>query len=156
LWARFKKNGTWVVPTLYSISEQAPHLLGPEEQAKDPGLDFVPEALRKEWDPRAEKNKPSPAASASRMKQFGQHLKLTTAMHHAGVSLLAGSEFLDRFVFPGSSLHGELKFLTETGFTQMEALQSATRDAACFLGREKDFGAVAIGAHADLVLLEAN
>src|SRR5262249_45185388 len=46
LWARFKKNGTWVVPTLYSISEQAPHLLGPEEQAKDPGLDFVPEALR--------------------------------------------------------------------------------------------------------------
>jgi len=156
LWARFKKNGTWVVPTLYSISEQAPRLIGPDEQAKDPGLDFVPEALRNEWDPRADKNQASPEDSAWWMKQFGNDLKLARAMHSAGVSMLAGSDSLDRFVFPGSSLHGELKVLTETGFTPMEALQSATRDAARFLGREKEFGSIAAGAHADVLLLEAN
>jgi imidazolonepropionase-like amidohydrolase len=35
-------------------------------------------------------------------------------------------------------------------------LQAATRDAGRFLGREKEFGTISIGAHADLVLLNAN
>ena len=70
--------------------------------------------------------------------------------------MLAGSDSLDRFVFPGSSLHRELEMLGEAGFTPLEALQSATRDAARFLGREEEFGSVRVGAQADVVLLEAN
>jgi imidazolonepropionase-like amidohydrolase len=152
LWARFKKNGTWVVPTLYSISQQ----VTPEQQAQDPGLDFVPAALREEWDPRAAKNQASREERAWWTKQFANDLKLAAAMHKAGVSMLAGSDSLDRFVFPGSSLHRELEMLGEAGFTPLEALQSATRDAARFLGREEEFGSVRVGAQADVVLLEAN
>jgi len=59
LWATFKKNGTWVTPTLVSIEAQTPQAKTPEEQAIDPRLEFVPESLRKEWDPRDPK-KPSP------------------------------------------------------------------------------------------------
>jgi len=59
-------------------------------------------------------------------------------------------------VFPGSSLHEELQFLTEAGFTNAEALRAATTDAARFLGREKEFGSIATGSQADLVLLERN
>ena len=52
--------------------------------------------------------------------------------------------------------HSELTDLVATGFTPMQALQSATRDAACFSGQEKDWGTVQKGKLADLVLLNAN
>jgi imidazolonepropionase-like amidohydrolase len=156
LWARFKKNGTWVVPTLESISVQAPAQLTPEQQAQDQRLAFVPEALRKQWDPLLPDNQVSPADQKWWSQQFANDQKLTREMHRAGVRTLAGSDSLDRFVFPGSSLHEELKLLQSNGYTPLEALQSATRDAAHFLGREKDFGTIAVGAHADLVLLDAN
>ena len=42
------------------------------------------------------------------------------------------------------------------GFTPFEAIQAATRGAAQFLGREKDFGTIEAGKAADLVLLDAN
>jgi len=77
-------------------------------------------------------------------------------MHKAAVAMLAGSDSLDRFVFPGSSLHEELRLLQQDGFTPPEALRSATLDAARFLGRDKEFGTISVGAHADLVMLEGN
>lgn len=156
LWARFKRNGTWIVPTLYSISVQTPRHITPEQQANDPQLDFVPKALREEWDPRAAKNQASAEDQSWWAKQFANDRKLAAAMHKAGVAMLAGSDSLDRFVFPGSSLHEELRLLQEDGFTPLEALRSATLDAARFLGHEKDYGTIAAGAHADLLMLEAN
>jgi imidazolonepropionase-like amidohydrolase len=156
LWARFKRNGTWVVPTLESISEQGPRMLSAEERAKDPNLEFIPPALRKQWDPRAPENQASEADLDWWRDVFASDVKLTREMHKAGVQMLAGSDSLDRFVFPGSSLHQELHLLVEAGLTPMEALQSATRDAARFLGREKDSGTIAPGVRADLVLLDGN
>jgi imidazolonepropionase-like amidohydrolase len=40
--------------------------------------------------------------------------------------------------------------------TPLEALQAATSDAAKFLGHQGEFGVIANGAHADLVLLDEN
>src|SRR5262249_41658560 len=109
LWARFKRNGTWVVPTLASIAVQAGAAGSPEQQAKDPRLDYVPEALRKQWDPQSAENQTDAATAAWWSHQFANDEKLTGEMHRAGVALLAGSDSLDRFVFPGSSLHEEMK-----------------------------------------------
>ena len=156
LWARFKRNGTWVVPTLYSISRIAPRALSAEQQARDPELEFVPEKLRKEWNPLTPENQSSQEERDWWARQFANDLKLTAEMHRAGVHMLAGSDSLDRFVFPGSSLQGELELLQEAGFSPMEALQSATRDAAQFLGGEGEIGVIQPGLRADLVLLDAN
>jgi imidazolonepropionase-like amidohydrolase len=46
--------------------------------------------------------------------------------------------------------------MVRAGFAPIEALQAATRGAALFLGREKDFGTVEAGRAADLVLLSAD
>ena len=156
LWVRFKRNGTWVDPTLASIAAILPPRTTPEQQASDPQLDFVPQALRKEWDPRLPANRMSAEDQSWWTKQFANDYKLTREMHRAGVLLLAGSDSLDRFVFPGESLHKELELLEDDGFSPVEALQCATRDAARFLDREKDFGSIAVGKQADLVLLDAN
>jgi imidazolonepropionase-like amidohydrolase len=44
----------------------------------------------------------------------------------------------------------------EAGFEPKEALRAATSAAAEFLGKSKDWGTVAPGKYADLVLLDAN
>ena len=156
LWATLKKNGTWVAPTLVSIEAQTPQSKTPEEQASDPRLEFVPASLRKEWDPRDPKNQISEEDQKWWANQFANDFGLTREMHNAGVSLLAGSDSLDRFVFPGFALHQELGLLNKAGLTPLEALRTATSDAAKFLGREGEFGVVADGARADLVLLDEN
>ena len=156
LWAKFKKNGTWVTPTLVAIEAQTPQAATPEEQASDPRLEFVPASLRKEWDPRDSKNRASEEDQKWWTDQFANDKKLTRDMHKAGVSLLAGSDSLDRFVFPGFALHQEFALLNQQGLTPPEALRAATSDVAKFLGHEGEFGTIESGALADLVLLDEN
>jgi imidazolonepropionase-like amidohydrolase len=57
---------------------------------------------------------------------------------------------------PGYSLHDELVNFVSAGMSPYEALRAGTADAARFLGRSSDFGTVAEGRRADLLLLEAN
>jgi imidazolonepropionase-like amidohydrolase len=57
---------------------------------------------------------------------------------------------------PGDSLHRELALLVEAGLTPLQALQSATRESADFLGRLQSSGTVQEGNVADLVVLDAN
>ena len=156
LWATFKKNGTWVTPTLVSIEVQTPYATSPEEQSSDPHLQFVPESLRKEWDPRDPKNHVPEADQKWWANQYANDTRLTAEMHQAGVPILSGSDSLDRCVFPGFALHQELALLNQQGLTPLEALRAATSDAAKFLGRQSEFGVISDGAHADLVLLDEN
>lgn len=57
---------------------------------------------------------------------------------------------------PGFSLHQELQSFVEAGLTPYEAIRAGTADAAIFLQQEEEFGVVAAGRRADLLLLEAN
>jgi len=60
------------------------------------------------------------------------------------------------YLFPGFSLHDELALYVKAGLTPLEALQTATRNPAQFLGLIDRLGTVERGKLADLVLLEAN
>ena len=46
--------------------------------------------------------------------------------------------------------------LVKAGLSPAEALKAATMSGAEFLGRSAEFGSVAVGKHADVVLLDAN
>jgi imidazolonepropionase-like amidohydrolase len=147
-----KKNGTWVTPTLASLDITA----HPGNwNTDDPLLAFVPPAMAKQW--RESFNDAEMKQRAAWLgRQASNDWKLTGELHHAGVPLLVGSDSLDPFVFPGDSFHHELAELVRAGFTPAEALQAATRGAALFLGREKEFGTVETGRVADLVVLSSN
>jgi imidazolonepropionase-like amidohydrolase len=152
LFQTLKKNGTWVTPTIASLDITS----HPDAwKLDDPNLEFVPPALAKEW-----RNSFSDAQMKKRAAWLGRQAvndwRLAGELHRGGIPLLVGSDSLDPFVFPGESLHRELAELVQAGFTPLEAIQAATRGAAQFLGREKDFGTVETGRLADLVLLEAN
>ena len=152
LWATFINNGTWVTPTLYPISTLA-H--APQESPDDPLLAYVPLALQKQWRPAGPPSQRALADAAWWERRYENDRKLTGEMHRAGVRLLAGSDSLDRYVFPGSSLHYELRELVAAGLTPQEALQTAIENPAEFLGR-KDIGSIAPGRRADMVMLDAN
>jgi imidazolonepropionase-like amidohydrolase len=152
LWTTFNRNGTWVTPTLYSISIVA-HAA--QMSPDDPLLAYVPLALRKEWRPSGPPSQKELADAAWWERQYENDRKLTGEMHRAGVRLLAGSDSLDRYVFPGSSLHHELRELVAAGLTPQQALQTATENPAEFLGRKNE-GTIAAGRRADMVLLDAD
>ncbi|HEY2461127.1 MAG TPA: amidohydrolase family protein [Candidatus Acidoferrum sp.] len=152
LFATLKKNGTWVTPTLTSLD-----ISGHPENWKmdDTQLAFVPSAISAQW--RTSLSDPELKSRAAWLARQGANdWKLTGELHRAGIPLLVGSDSLDPFVIPGDSLHQELSELVRAGLTPAEALQAATRGAAQFLGREKDFGSIEKGKRADLVLLAAN
>lgn len=68
--------------------------------------------------------------------------------------MIAGSDTF--FSVPGLSLQRELVFLVDAGLTSMEAITTATRDNARFLGKDSEIGTIAPGKLADIIALGAN
>lgn len=85
-----------------------------------------------------------------------QRLRAVAILHQEGVPLLAGSDSGIDATMPGEGLREELRLLTDAGLSPYEALRAATSDVARFLGVPGEFGVVAPGARADLLLLEGN
>jgi imidazolonepropionase-like amidohydrolase len=78
-------------------------------------------------------------------------------MREAGVRIMAGSDVAVLNIFPGASLHDELRlFVDSLGMSPLEALASATRAPAEWLGLADSVGTIEPGKVADLVLLEAD
>ena len=69
-----------------------------------------------------------------------------------GSGFLAGCDGL----VPGFCLHDELQWMTAAGLSPLQAIQTATINAAKFLEREKNQGTIEVGKRADLVLLDAD
>ena len=124
----------------------------------DSRLRFIPGPLQRMWsgdaDNMASRDEPGGPGSFLSSYEFG--LELTGRAHRAGVTVLAGTDAPDTFVFPGSALHDELEHLVQAGLTPAEALHSATLHPARFLGLEGRAGVIVPGARADLVLLESD
>ena len=155
LFALFKKNETWQVPTL-TIRHARPYM-AELQQAHDPRLKYLPEALTGGWGARNDPRQPTaPEVIASRKHLFQKELEVVGTMQRAGVKLMAGTDTPNPFCFPGFSVHDELGFMVQAGLTPLEALQTATINPAEFLELTKILGTVDKGKIADLVLLDAN
>ncbi len=57
---------------------------------------------------------------------------------------------------PGRDMHWELELFVQGGFSEMDALQTATRNAAVYHGLGADLGSIETGKLADLVVLAAD
>ncbi|QFU94699.1 amidohydrolase family protein [Amycolatopsis sp. YIM 10] len=137
------------VPTLarHAVLDR-PSLLS----ADDYRLKYLPPTERDGWRWALEKLRRKPDRAAL----FEHRLRFTGALHRAGVPILAGTDTGTPWVFPGFALHEELAFLVEAGCTPMQALQSATKEAARYLGRSATHGTIAVGKVADLLILDAD
>ena len=153
LFARFAANGTWQAPTL--VVHRAAAFLNDSDFTNDPRLKYVRRDIRDSWKNQNDFRLKETSKYYSKA-QFQKRLDLVMAMHQAGVKMLAASDALIWYVFPGFSLHDELELFVKAGLTPMEALQTATRNAAIYLRLIDTVGTVEKGKKADLLLLEAN
>lgn len=156
LFARFAQNGTWQAPTL--VVARAGAFMDDSDFTNDPRLKYVRRSVRESWKNQDDfrlKNRTA-EKSALYKRAFQQRLELVGAMHRAGVKMLAATDALVWYVVPGFSLHDELELFVQAGLSPMEALQTATRNPATYLGLSDTLGTVEQGKKADLVLLEAN
>jgi imidazolonepropionase-like amidohydrolase len=90
-------------------------------------------------------------------KTFQSQMQLVNHLHKMGVMILAGSDFAGMpYVYPGISLHQELKLLVEAGLTNYEAIKTAPINPAIFMAKQNLYGSVTIGKYGDLLILEKN
>ncbi len=154
LFVQLSNNNTWQVPAL--VWSQTIASMGDTNLTADPRLKYVPISVRRQWELEKLRPQTSPEALELTKKQSARELELVNIMRRAGVQFMAGSDGPDPYVFPGFSLHTELEWLVESGFSPTQALQSATFNPALFLAKLDKFGVVETGHAADLVLLQAN
>ena len=86
-------------------------------------------------------------------------MQLTKALSDQGVTLLLGTDVSVEGIIPGISAHQELELLVEAGLTTYEALCCGTRNAATIaerMGMDSNWGTIAVGKRADLILLSDN
>ena len=156
LFALLRANHTWLSPTLTARHNTT--FLDDPSVAGDPRRRYMSVGERSWWSRVHDRfSKTWNEDIALRKRAYQKDLEIVGAMRRAGVEFLAGTTTEDPlFAIPGFSLHDELGLLVQAGLSPMEALQAATLNPARFLGREHDFGTVAPGKIADLVLLNAN
>lgn len=156
--ALMAKNQTWQVPTL--VWERGQWLVDDIDLSHDPLTKYAPAAWKDRTWPMFTRDiiKDMDTDPLPVRKRFVQmELEMTLAMHRAGVPFMAGTDTAAGVhVFPGFSLHEEMALFVQAGLTPMEALQTATRNPAQFMGRLSDMGTIEKGKVADLVLLDAN
>ena len=147
LFKRLARNGTYAVPTLVLHRSLS---IGPGSGLRDdPRLKYMPVNIRQlfTWEL---------GFFASYGPVYPRLLAVTEAMHRAGVKILAGTDTYNAYCYPGFSVHDELELLVEAGLTPLEALQTATLNAASYLNLSRSLGTVDKGKLADLLLLDAN
>lgn len=153
---RLARNRTWQVPTLVQLRGFAS--LNDERFTADPRVRYMPDEVVKSWDWRNDfrfrERTPDDWLNAKR--HYRRYVEILSAMHRGGVPILAGTDVLNPFTFPGFSLHDEMALLVEAGLSPAAALRTATLNAAAFLNTKDSLGTVERGKFADLVVLDAN
>lgn len=148
-----RSNSTYICPTLVVWY----NYFHPDEPFEsNPMLWGYPKEMQEYWSSSMasirEKNAPWKEMA---LRKHQNLQKVTYLLYKAGVPMLAGTDAINPYCYPGYSLHTELKLLSECGIPNDEILRMATLNPARFLNL-KDQGQVKKGYVASMVLLNQN
>ena len=153
--AKLRRHRVVVSPTMVVLENI---YVGPDHEFERYGVRDMPARWRATWEGRLRtfladgKRHPGNAAVWRRIKELVRTLRRTR------VTVIPSTDAAgwNPYASPGASLHRELAILRECGYTNRELLTNATSGAARALHREWEFGTVAPGKRADLLLLKRN
>ncbi len=153
--AATKAAGAWVVPTmaLWETFRSAEPVDALRQRAE---LRYVPRQWVDNWSTAVgniRSDTPDPAPGARELEIRRRVLK---AAADGGVGILFGTDSPQLFSVPGFSIHRETRVMAASGLTPFQILASGTRNVADFYGARDEFGTVAPGRRADLILLDAD
>ncbi|UNZ00321.1 amidohydrolase family protein [Zhouia spongiae] len=152
-----KKNGTWLIPNLSNLVYIAKQARSLDSVRNLESFKYVHPLMQSKWIVSNQYNK---GTSAKRIAYFDKlvefHVKIVKAFKKEGVPMVAGTDAGTSGIVWGFSLHNELELLADAGLTNEEALASATRLGAEWLGIDDKIGTIETGKFADLILLDQN
>ncbi len=151
-----RSNDTFYVPTLVMYRTRA--FVDEVVASSAERMSFIPQGRLPDWWSNVEARLRSGSESGFQMVRelFRRRLEFVAAAHRAGVTILAGTDCWNPYVFAGFSLHDELEVFVQAGLTPLAALQTATTNPARYFRMQHELGAVKPGYLADLVLLDGN
>jgi imidazolonepropionase-like amidohydrolase len=151
-----KQKGTWIVPTqsLFTrwFSPTDPNLMMQETE-----LGYMPSRTRFAWTQSKTNLIRNPEYSEAKFNRFLDiRKKILYAMHQSNVNLLLGSDAPQVMNVPGFSLQHEMISWSDAGIPNWKILQASSSEVARFFKAENQFGDIAAGLSADLILLDKN
>jgi imidazolonepropionase-like amidohydrolase len=156
LMTALRENNIWVVPTEALSQRWFSPLRTAEELAAEPEMVYMDKRTLTSWVQSKKNLMSNEQYDHEKMIHFmNLRKKLIRSMNDSKVGILLGSDAPQVFDVPGFSTHQELKYYTDAGLTPYEALKTGTFNIGRFLKRD-DVGIIRVGAHADLILLDAN
>ena len=150
--AELARNRVWQCPTVINSVGTA------ADFTNDPGLPFWLRQSVEGWR-RTAVTRAAATDSAARdaEERATRRLGLIKKLYDAKIPFLAGTDAPQGYdLVPGASIHRELQLFVRAGLTPLQALQTATLNPAIFFGKTADWGTVAPGKTADLVVLTRN
>jgi imidazolonepropionase-like amidohydrolase len=151
-----KESGTWVVPTM-ALWETLIGAADYDAMRQYPELKYMPDAVLKQWDQALEQFQSRVKGRKDEARQHAKNrLILLKALHDAGVPVLMGTDSPQIYSVPGFSLLRELELMKKSGMNNFEILQTGTANVGKYFNDTDDFGTIAPGQRADLLLLDEN
>ncbi len=157
LFKTFAENETWHTPTISMWFKNA--WFETEEKKDQAHFKYLPAYMKKYWTPQVNdhlryRNKDFLKAQQDLVDHY---MRIIGDMNKAGVKLLVGTDTgANPLCWPGLGVHLEIEMFEKAGLSPLEALQTATINPALYLGVEEDYGTIAKGKFADMVLLSEN
>lgn len=154
---RLSETGTWLVPTQY-LWDNLNGIVDPDTMLALPEFRYISPEQRETYRNNALARAENPAITqASTEAHRTMRREFLTAAHRGGAPILMGTDSPQLFNVPGFALHRELPMMVDAGMTPFEVYLTGTRNVARYveeaLGQPGNFGTVAPGYRADLLLL---
>ncbi|MBV7529081.1 amidohydrolase family protein [Chitinophaga sp. sic0106] len=150
-------RGTAITPTL-----TLPHLmawLDVDDHSHDDYLQYIGKGIEGTYAWRVNRAKQDDAAAvAFRKEVFIKTAASLKLLQQAGVKIMAGTDagYLNSYTYPGIGIHEELALMVKYGgITPLQALQASVINSPEYL-HKGNYGALAAGKKADVLLLNAN
>ncbi len=151
-----KEHDIWVIPT-QALWET---LIGAADQVELKSYDevkYMPKAVINSWDTYLNNISNSYLHSGPFARLHASNRdKLLKGLQDAGVKILMGTDAPQVYSVPGFSIHRELKSMSKAGLSNYDILRSGTFNVGSYFKSQDQFGVVAPGHRADLLLLPGN
>ena len=148
--------GAWVVPTMVLWETAFFNDRGSADVLSDrPEVRYMPPETVDRWRKAVDSRLESTEIGVNRRIALLRR-NILTALHEGGANIALGTDSPQIFSVPGFAMYHEMALYTEVGMTPYEVLEIGTRRPAEYFDATDEFGTVAVGRRADLLLLSAN
>ena len=146
----------WVVPTMV-LWETAFYgdRSAAQIRAQRPEARYMPPETVDEWEQAVDAREAATDRDTNR-RVSALRRTILKALRDGGAPIVLGTDSPQIFNVPGFAMHHEMRLWVEIGMSPYQVLEAATRRVAEYFDATDEFGSVAVGHRADLVLLTAN